>query len=74
MEKKKKIFLLLNIKDNFSEEFLDRVNIPLGMDSLEFLKTFVIAETIDNSIGEISAAPIYPIVKYIHMQLPVVSE
>ncbi|EAS03726.2 IQ calmodulin-binding motif protein, putative (macronuclear) [Tetrahymena thermophila SB210] len=62
------------IKDNFTDEFLERVNIPLGMDPQEFLKTFTITETIDNSNGEISAAPIYPIVKYIHMQRPVVSE
>lgn len=47
---------------------------PLGMDPNEFLKTFAISESFDSSNGEITAAPIYPIIKYINVQPPVVSE
>jgi len=28
------------IKDNYTEDFLARINIPIGMDPLEFIKTF----------------------------------
>lgn len=30
----------MNKKDNFSDEFLGRINTPIGMDAIEFIKTF----------------------------------
>ncbi|KAL4459919.1 hypothetical protein ABPG74_003445 [Tetrahymena malaccensis] len=62
------------IKENFREEFLGRINLPLGIDPLEFLKTFNITENTEPQDTETSNAPIYPLVKYIHVQKPVVSE
>ncbi|KAL4506565.1 hypothetical protein ABPG72_000136 [Tetrahymena utriculariae] len=62
------------IKENFREEFLGRINLPLGIDPLEFLKTFNITENTEPQDTETSNAPIYPLVKYIHIQKPVVSE
>lgn len=46
------------------EEFLSTVNVPLGIDSIDFLKAFTISDK--NSGGEISS-PIYPIIKYINI-------
>lgn len=46
------------------------------MDPAEFLKTFTITEVLDAAEpgGEVASAPIYPIVKYISTQRPVVSD
>lgn len=63
------------IKDNFTPDFLNRINIPIGMDPLEFIKTFQVNEYLELTENtETSNAPIYPLVKYIHMQKPVVSD
>lgn len=60
--------------DNYQQEFLHRINIPLGMDPKEFLKTFTTNEHNEGTDTETSSTPIYPLVKYIHTQKPVISE
>ena len=53
--------------ENFREELLTRINQPLGIDPLEFLKTFNITENTEPQDTDTSNGPIYPIVKYIHI-------
>ncbi|EGR30855.1 IQ calmodulin-binding motif family protein, putative [Ichthyophthirius multifiliis] len=62
------------IKDNFKDEFLSKINIPIGIDSLEFLKAFNLTENLENSSQEILQTPIYPVIKYIQIQKTVISE
>jgi hypothetical protein len=57
------------------DEFLDRVNVPIGMEPVEFLKTFMPSDQAAQTENtETSNAPLYPLVKYIHIQKPVISE
>lgn len=63
------------IKDNYPEDFLNRINTPIGMDPSEFIKTFQVNEHIEITENtEASNAPIYPLVKYIHIHTPVISD
>ncbi len=62
------------IKDNFKDEFLQKINISLGIDPLEFLKAFNLRENTGSNNEIPVETPIYPIIKYIHVQKPVISE
>lgn len=66
------------VSENFLGEFLERINEPLGIEPIEFLKTFSIgasgcsmnsegSEMATETEGSQSTAPIYPIVKYLHI-------
>ena len=46
-------------------EFIERINIPKGMDAVDFLKTFNIPENSELKSLEPNNGPIYHLIKYI---------